>query len=119
MAANMAANSDGIVFHFLGTGGAQQVPAFGCECEVCQQAQRDEKKRRRACCAAITTKDRIILIDAGLPELAPYLLPYPIRHILLTHYHMDHVQGLFPLRWGYGEPIPVFAPGRSGLRRSL
>lgn len=43
MAANMAANSDGIVFHFLGTGGAQQVPAFGCECEVCQQAQRDEK----------------------------------------------------------------------------
>ncbi|UAY91574.1 phosphonate metabolism protein PhnP [Pectobacterium polaris] len=110
MAAHMAANSDGIVFHFLGTGGAQQVPAFGCECEVCQQAQRDEKKRRRACCVAITTQDRIILIDAGLPELAPYLLPYPTRHILLTHYHMDHVQGLFPLRWGYGDPIPVFSP---------
>ena len=106
----MAANHDGIVFHFLGTGGAQQVPAFGCECEICQQAQRDEKKRRRACCTAITTKDRIILIDAGLPELAPYLLPYPVRHILLTHYHMDHVQGLFPLRWGYGDPIPVFGP---------
>lgn len=39
----MAANNDGIVFHFLGTGGAQQVPAFGCECEVCQQARCDEK----------------------------------------------------------------------------
>jgi phosphoribosyl 1,2-cyclic phosphate phosphodiesterase len=23
---------------------------------------------------------------------------------------MDHVQGLFPLRWGVGEPIPVYGP---------
>ncbi|MEH0834904.1 phosphonate metabolism protein PhnP [Pectobacterium cacticida] len=106
----MTANSDGIVFRFLGTGSAQQVPAFGCKCEVCQQALQDEKKRRRACCAALTTKDRLILIDAGLPELAPYLLPYSDRHILLTHYHMDHVQGLFPLRWGYGDRIPIFGP---------
>jgi phosphoribosyl 1,2-cyclic phosphate phosphodiesterase len=29
---------------------------------------------------------------------------------LLTHYHLDHVQGLFPLRWGVGAPIPVYGP---------
>lgn len=23
---------------------------------------------------------------------------------------MDHVQGLFPLRWGVGDPIPVYGP---------
>jgi ribonuclease BN (tRNA processing enzyme) len=30
--------------------------------------------------------------------------------VLLTHYHLDHVQGLFPLRWGVGAPIPVYGP---------
>lgn len=29
---------------------------------------------------------------------------------MLTHYHMDHVQGLFPLRWGVGDVIPVYGP---------
>ncbi|MGK3928170.1 hypothetical protein, partial [Enterococcus faecium] len=33
-----------------------------------------------------------------------------LSRIMLTHYHMDHVQGLFPLRWGMGELIPVFGP---------
>ena len=32
------------------------------------------------------------------------------QQFLLTHYHMDHVQGLFPLRWGVGEPIAVYGP---------
>ncbi len=30
--------------------------------------------------------------------------------MLLTHYHPDHVQGLFHLRWGCGESIPVYGP---------
>ena len=30
--------------------------------------------------------------------------------ILLTHFHIDHVQGLFHLRWGIGDKIPVYCP---------
>jgi phosphoribosyl 1,2-cyclic phosphate phosphodiesterase len=32
------------------------------------------------------------------------------QQFLLTHYHMDHVQGLFPLRWGVGATLPVYGP---------
>lgn len=38
---------------FLGTGGAQQVPAFGCECAICQRARREPPRRRRACSAML------------------------------------------------------------------
>lgn len=36
--------------------------------------------------------------------------PGSFQQFLLTHYHMDHVQGLFPLRWGVGDQIPVYGP---------
>ncbi len=32
------------------------------------------------------------------------------QQVLLTHYHLDHVQGLLPLRWGVGASIPVHGP---------
>lgn len=98
------------IFHFLGTGGAQQVPAFGCDCVVCQSARSSPQRRRRACCAALIDHGEITLIDAGLPDLDNRFSAGEIQRFLLTHYHMDHVQGLFPLRWGCGEAIPVFGP---------
>ncbi|MFP1879000.1 phosphonate metabolism protein PhnP [Lonsdalea quercina] len=98
------------IFHFLGTGGAQQVPAFGCDCTVCRSARTSPQRRRRACCAALIDHGETTLIDAGLPNLERRFSAGEIRRFLLTHYHMDHVQGLFPLRWGCGEPIPVFGP---------
>lgn len=114
----MAANSDGIVFTFWEPVARSRFPPLAVD--VRSASRRNAMKKTASCLLCGNHhKNRIILIDAGLPELAPYLLPYPTRHILLTHYHMDHVQGLFPMRWGYGEPIPVFGPGRSGLRRSL
>lgn len=30
--------------------------------------------------------------------------------VVLTHFHMDHVQGLFPLRWGRNIRLSVFGP---------
>jgi phosphoribosyl 1,2-cyclic phosphate phosphodiesterase len=51
-----------------------------------------------------------LLIDANHPELTQRFEPGSIEAILLTHYHMDHVQALFELRWGVGSPIPVYHP---------
>lgn len=95
---------------FLGSGGAQQVPVFGCDCVVCERARLQPEFRRLPCSAQIIYDGELTLIDAGLHQLAEIFRAGQIQRFLLTHYHMDHVQGLFPLRWGMGQTIPVFGP---------
>lgn len=93
-----------------GTGGAQQVPVFGCHCGACQRARQDSRWRRKPCSGEVRYNEHVTLLDAGLPDLAERWQPGGFQQFLLTHYHMDHVQGLFPLRWGVSEPIPVYGP---------
>ena len=95
---------------FLGTGDAGGVPVYGCKCAACERARTDENYRRRPCSALIEAGDTRILIDAGLTDLAERFPPGSLTAIVLTHFHPDHVQGLFHLRWGIGEQIPVYAP---------
>ncbi|MDA5472828.1 phosphonate metabolism protein PhnP [Yersinia kristensenii] len=94
----------------LGTGCAQQVPVFGCECVVCIKARVQPALRRQPCCAMLRYQGETTLIDAGLPTLDQQFAAGEIQRFLLTHYHMDHVQGLFPLRWGCTNAIPVYGP---------
>jgi phosphoribosyl 1,2-cyclic phosphate phosphodiesterase len=54
--------------------------------------------------------DAVTLLDAGIPHLMDDWPAGSFQQFLLTHYHMDHVQGLFPLRWGVGATIPVYGP---------
>jgi phosphoribosyl 1,2-cyclic phosphate phosphodiesterase len=54
--------------------------------------------------------DHKILLDAGLMDLHERFEPGELSAIVLTHYHADHVQGLLHLRWGKGDPIPVYGP---------
>jgi len=97
-------------FQFLGTGNAAQVPCYGCECKACERARGVTTFRRGPCSAKIQVGDKNILIDAGHTDLTERFPVGTIDTILLTHYHMDHVQGLFPLRWGKGATIPVIGP---------
>ncbi|HFP2561581.1 TPA: phosphonate metabolism protein PhnP, partial [Escherichia coli] len=93
-----------------GSGGAQGVPAWGCECAACARARRSPQYRRQPCSGVVKFNEAITLIDAGLHDLTDRWSPGSFQQFLLTHYHMDHVQGLFPLRWGVGDPIPVYGP---------
>ncbi len=93
-----------------GTGDARQVPAFGCQCDACQRARRAPAFRRGPCCGVVQFNDSVTLLDAGSHDLMERHPAGSFCQILLTHYHMDHVQGLFPLRWGVGERITVYGP---------
>ncbi|MNZ65566.1 Phosphoribosyl 1,2-cyclic phosphodiesterase [compost metagenome] len=94
----------------LGTGDTAQVPCFGCRCPACQRARAFQDRRREACSAELFTGSGRYLLDAGRTDLVRLYDSEPPQGVLLTHYHVDHVQGLFHLRWGMGEQIPVFGP---------
>jgi len=95
---------------FLGTGDAGGVPVYGCDCTACQRARTDPSFRRRPCSALVEAGNTRILIDAGLSDLVERFPPGTLTAIVLTHFHPDHVQGLFHLRWGIGDEIPVYGP---------
>ncbi len=95
----------------LGTGSAAQVPVWGCDCIACERARVEPQRRRHSASLALHTPDGVTLVDAGLMDLAERFRFETIRRVLLTHFHMDHVQGLFPLRWSErAERIPVYRP---------
>jgi phosphoribosyl 1,2-cyclic phosphate phosphodiesterase len=93
-----------------GTGNAPQIPVYGCHCSACSRARVDENFRRRPASAEIQTASGRFLLDAGRTDLADWVDPKTLQGVILTHYHMDHVAGLFHLRWGVSEPIPVYGP---------
>lgn len=95
----------------LGSASASQVPQWGCDCPACIRAIRDPFFIRRPCSISITTEQGITLIDAGRTDLAERFEYDDIQRFILTHFHMDHVQGLFHLRWATGKtPISVYRP---------
>ncbi|MBP0047615.1 phosphonate metabolism protein PhnP [Marinobacterium sp. AK62] len=98
-------------FQLTGTGNAGGVPLWGCDCPACSVARRDPSKRRQSASAVIRTNEGVTLLDAGITDLAEHFRFEEVVRVLLTHFHMDHVQGLFPLRWAESErKIPVYRP---------
>ncbi len=106
---------------FLGTGDARQVPVYGCHCQSCYRARVDKTKRRCPSSLLLESGEVSLLIDAGQSDLAERFPPGTLDAILLTHYHMDHIAGLFHLRWGLNTTLPVFGPddiaGSEALQR--
>jgi phosphoribosyl 1,2-cyclic phosphate phosphodiesterase len=95
---------------FLGTGDAGGVPLYGCDCPLCARARAIPDFRRHPCTALVEAGATRILLDAGLTDLSERFPPGSLTAIVLTHFHPDHVQGLFHLRWGIGASIPVYGP---------
>lgn len=101
-------------FTFLGTGSVKASPLYGCNCIACQRALTNDKFRRHPACGVVELNSQFeklcLLIDAGYHGLENHFPAGTLDAILLTHFHMDHVQGLFTLRWGISNTIPVFSP---------
>lgn len=95
---------------WLGTGAAGGVPLYGCACPACERARQDSRLKRCPCSALLESGKTRVLLDAGLVDLHERFPPGSLTAVVLTHYHPDHVQGLFHLRWGMGQSIPVFGP---------
>lgn len=94
---------------FLGTGAAGGVPLWGCDCATCSRARIDVSYMRHPNCAVIEAGEVRLLLDAGVMNIAERFPSGALSAILITHFHADHVQGLFHLRWGVGE-LDVYAP---------
>ena len=94
----------------LGSGDSAGMPWYGCDCARCRLARTDPAYRRGPACALLEVAGQRYLIDAGLLDIAERFDDTGLDGILLTHFHPDHVQGLFHLRWGTGEKIPVYCP---------
>lgn len=94
----------------LGTGNAQGIPVYGCHCPICERARICTEYRRRTHSAFLEAAGLRILIDAGPADLHTRFPPEKVDGIFITHFHIDHFEGLFQLRWGDGAPIPVYAP---------
>lgn len=94
---------------FLGTGSTARIPLFGCKCAACEAA-RESGIARNPASILVESGETRLLVDAGIHNLGQLFEPGDFTAILLTHYHVDHVQGLFDLRWGVGDPISVLGP---------
>lgn len=97
----------------LGTGNATGMPLYGCHCAYCADALNDHSKRRGPCSALLEVEGKRYLLDAGQVNLHERFPAGTIDAILVTHFHPDHVQGLFDLRWGINQCIPVYCPADS------
>lgn len=95
---------------FLGTGSTSAPPLYGCNCAVCKTARAVIPMARRPASAVVEAAGTCLVLDAGLPNLGERFPPGSFAAMLLTHFHPDHVQGLFPMRWGVGERVTVHCP---------
>jgi len=102
---------------FLGTATSSGVPLLGCSCPTC--ASNNPRNRRQRSAVLITLPQGRILIDTP-PEIRHQLLTVhatdsltelPIRALLYTHHHADHIFGFDDIR-GLCRilrgPLPVY-----------
>lgn len=94
----------------LGSGDAAGMPLYGCDCKRCEFVRSNPEHKRRSASALVEVDNKRYLLDAGLMDIAERFPAPALDGILLTHFHADHVQGLFHLRWGMGKSIPVYCP---------
>jgi phosphoribosyl 1,2-cyclic phosphate phosphodiesterase len=84
----------------LGSGGSEGIPAFLCQCRICEEARRrgDREIRQNACAHVTLASGLGILLDMP-PQFKMAWDRYRLDQeklaaILITHRHQDHTLGL-------------------------
>jgi len=105
---------------FLGTSAGWPLPRLGCNCQICSSKDPKDKRTR----TQVLVNDSI-LIDAG-PDTYNHLKsvdPTKIEAILISHPHLDHIEGFWDLTHIYNgyKPIPVYVtmPVLSEVRKFI
>ncbi|MCZ7544359.1 MAG: MBL fold metallo-hydrolase [Anaerolineae bacterium] len=83
----------------LGTSDAVGTPVHGCACARCQDALAHPWLRRLPTCVLIQNERASILVDMGANDHIHNLRSVHLDAVFVTHFHMDHVAGLYTLRW--------------------
>ncbi len=87
-----------MIAYFIGTGGSEGIPAHLCTCKTCNEARKlGFAQRLPSTLAIITENQRAVLFDVGT-DIRNFL-NVPLEAIFLTHWHHDHIYGLYKLRW--------------------
>ena len=92
---------------FLGTSAGWPLPRLGCKCEICTSTDPKDKRTRTQILI-----NESILLDAG-PDTYHHLnkeSPTKIEAILVSHAHLDHIEGFWDLTHIYNgyKPISVY-----------
>jgi len=110
---------------FLGTSAGWPLPRLGCDCPICSSSDKRDHRLR----PALLVDDRF-LFDAP-PDIYRQLSRYPskiskIKHIFITHAHLDHILGLYDLTHVYQnanqrQRFDLFLTARTlkGIRKVL
>lgn len=94
---------------FLGTADSGGIPSHNCTCSICQE-YRLKGKKNLATSAYIECKNgEIILLDAGIEDIASIFDRKKIVAVFLTHFHPDHAVGLLRLRYS-SDSIVCYHP---------
>ncbi len=97
---------------FLGTGAAEGIPSFGCDCPRCEAAREPgDKNRRRRSSLLVSGAEHKLLVDTP-PEISNMLDHgdfSDISAILLSHEHYDHVGGLMEFEYWCNRVLHAFA----------
>jgi len=85
---------------FLGTSAGWPLPRLDCNCEICTSKDPKDKRTRTQILV-----NNSILLDAG-PDTYQHLIenqPSEIRHLLISHAHLDHILGLWDVSHIYNR----------------
>lgn len=97
-----------MIIYFIGTGGSEGIPVHLCDCNTCNEARKFRfAQRRPSTLAVIGENGEVILFDVGT-DIREFL-NVPLDAIFLTHWHHDHIYGLYKLRW-IARETNLYAP---------
>ncbi|TKI69374.1 MBL fold metallo-hydrolase [Sulfurimonas crateris] len=100
---------------FLGTADSGGIPSHNCDCSICEEYRRKGKKNLATSAYIECENDEIILLDAGIEDIASIFDGGKIAAIFLTHFHPDHALGLLRLRYSSDKIVCYHPKDKDGF----